>query len=170
MTRFYSLILSATLLGAAPVAAQVPLGGIVTGGDIDRIAEILGAYGTAERRQGEHSPWIRAETDGIVYSVTFLNCDDAGSNCTTVQFRAWWESHGAHSLEAMNQWNRDRRFSAAYLDADMDATIEWDVNLAGGVTAVNFDDNVQWWLSVVREFREQVIQPGYDEAAPQGSK
>ncbi|GAB4267914.1 MAG: hypothetical protein Kow0013_18270 [Pararhodobacter sp.] len=140
--------------------AQVPLGGIITGNDIDRIREIAGAYGPAERRDGAEGPWIRGEIDGIVYSITFLNCDDMQANCSTVQFRAWWETDGQIPVEAMNQWNRDRRFSAAYIDEEGDATIEWDVNLAGGVTAVNFDDNVQWWRAVMVQFRDQVIEGG----------
>lgn len=166
-----AVALSALLLAApapGPAAAQTAnLGGMITGNDVDRIAEIARAYGPAERRfdDAEEGPWIRAEIDGIVYTITFLNCQNA-ANCTSVQFRAWWNSEGAHSVEQMNQWNRDRRFSAAYLDSRDNATIEFDVNLAGGVTAVNFDDTVQWWRAVLTEFRNSVIDPGYEARRP----
>jgi hypothetical protein len=150
----FSLLAATTLAG--PALAQVPLGGIVTGNDIDRVQEIASAYGPVERRNDPDGTWIRGEIDDIVYSISFLNCDDTHANCTSVQFRAWWESEGRISLDDMNQWNRDRRFSAAYLDDDLNATIEWDVNLAGGVTAVNFDDNLQWWRAVLRQFRDRV--------------
>lgn len=146
-------------LGLLPAVAQAQLGGMITGSDVDRIRDLAAAYGPAERRSDEDGIWIRNEIDGIVYTISMLNCDDAGGNCTTVQFRAWWNSEGQHSMEAMNQWNRDRRFSAAYLDNRNNATIEWDVNLAGGVTAVNFDDSIQWWHTVLREFRDTVIEP-----------
>jgi len=147
---------------ATPLAAQTPpLGGMVTGNDVDRIMEMARAYGTIERRQDDDGVWLRGEMDTVVYTISFLNCNDQHANCTSVQFRAWWESNGAHTLEAMNQWNRDRRFSAAYLDTRDNATIEWDVNLAGGVTAANFDDSLQWWQAVVRQFREQVVDPGF---------
>jgi len=145
----------------APAAAQAPeLGGIITGLDVDRVLTIARSYGPADRRIDDYdnSPWIRAEIDGIVYTISFLNCQD-GQNCSSVQFRAWWTSEGAHTIEQMNQWNRERRFSAAYLDNSGNATIEFDVNLAGGVTAVNFDDTVQWWRAVLREFRSIVIDP-----------
>lgn len=157
---------------AAPLLAQVPLGGMVTGNDMDRIMEIAGAYGPVERRQDEDGYWLRGEMDDIVYSISFLNCNDQHLACTSVQFRSWWTSNGAHTIEAMNQWNRDRRFSAAYLDSNDNATIEWDVNLAGGVTAVNFDDSVQWWQSVVTQFRDTVISPnsGGSTTAPSASK
>lgn len=154
-------------LGTSPVWAQsTPLGGMITGLDIDRIAEIARAYGPAERQpDDEDGPWIRAEMDSTVYTISFLNCTN-GTNCTSVQFRAWWNSEGAHTVEMMNGWNRDRRFSDAYLDSRGNATIEFDVNLAGGVTAVNFDDTVQWWQAVLTQFLEQVINPGYEAANP----
>jgi hypothetical protein len=159
-----------TALGllSAPAIAQAPmLTGMISGLDVDRIAGIARAYGPAERRfdDAEEGPWIRAEMDGIVYTISFLNCTNA-TDCTSVQFRAWWNSEGAHSLEAMNRWNRERRFSAAYLDSNNNATLEYDVNLAGGVTAVNFDDTVQWWQAVLQEFRGSVIDQGYEDNAP----
>jgi hypothetical protein len=160
------LVLVASL-GTSPAWAQsTPLGGMITGLDIDRIAEIARPYGAAERQpDDEDGPWIRADMEGTVYTISFLNCTNA-TNCTSVQFRAWWNSEGAHTVEMMNQWNRDRRFSDAYLDNRGNATIEFDVNLAGGVTAVNFDDTVQWWQAVLREFRSTVIDPGYEAANP----
>jgi hypothetical protein len=156
--------LSAVLAGSA--IAQVPLGGMVTGNDYDRILEIAGAYGPVERRSDGDGQWIRAEMNDIVYSISFLNCDDNGMNCGSVQFRAWWESNGSHDVFGMNQWNRDRRFSAAYMDAEDNATIEFDVNLAGGVTAVNFDDTLQWWEAVLGQFKDMVIDPGFRGEPP----
>jgi hypothetical protein len=161
-------LVSAFGLFAPPLAAQtVNLGGMVTGLDVDRVVQIARAYGPAERRLDdvEDGPWIRAEMDGIIYTISFLNCT-AGTNCTSAQFRAWWTSDGAHSVEEMNRWNRERRFSAAYLDSNNNATLEYDVNLAGGVTAVNFDDTLQWWQAVLIEFRDTVVDPGYGTSTP----
>ncbi len=157
---------AAAFLAAAPLVAQTGLGGMVTGNDIDRIAQIAAAYGPATRQpDDDQGPWVRGEIDGTIYTISFLNCQNA-TNCTSVQFRAWWNSEGAHTVEMMNQWNRERRFSDAYIDSNGNATIEFDVNLAGGVTAVNFDDTVQWWQAVLREFRSTVIDPGYEAANP----
>ena len=170
MTPLRTLVLPAlaTAFLAGPAQAQ-PLSGMITGNDVDRIMALARAYGTIERRQDDDGVWLRGEMEGIVYTISFLNCNDAQVECSSVQFRAWWESSGAHSLETMNQWNRDRRFSSAYLDDRNNATIEWDVNLAGGVTAVNFDDSIQWWQAVVRQFHDDVITPGYEAAGITGS-
>lgn len=161
LTSPIAAALFATII-VTPISAQVPLGGMVTGNDLDRIQEIAAAYGPVERREEGGSTWLRGEMDETLYSITLMNCDDNGGNCTTLQFRAWWESDGAHSMESMNQWNVNRRFSAAYLDDAGNATIEFDVNLAHGVSAINFDDTVQWWEVVLRQFREEVIDPGYE--------
>lgn len=163
-----ALVLAGLL--AFPQGAMAQLGGMVGGSDVDRLVELASAYGPAERRfdDAEESPWIRAEMDGVVYTITFLNCTD-GISCTSLQLRAWWESAGAHTIEQMNAWNRDRRFSAAYLDINNNATIEFDVNLAGGVTAVNMDDTLQWWQLVLSEFRNEVIDPGYANAGGGGA-
>jgi hypothetical protein len=161
-----STLAAALLLSTAPLDAQPALGGMITGMDIDRIAQIASTYGPAARQpDDDQGPWIRGELDGTIYTISFLNCQQA-TNCTSIQFRAWWNSEGAHTLEMMNDWNRQRRFSDAYIDSRGNATIEYDVNLAGGVTAVNFDDTVQWWQAVLREFRSSVIDPGYEAADP----
>jgi len=152
------------LTTAHPGEAQI--GGMITGHDVDRVVELARAYGPAERRfdDAEDGPWIRAEMEGVVYTISFLNCT-AGANCGSVQLRAWWQSEGAHTLEQMNDWNRDRRFGAAYLDASRNATVEFDVNLVGGVTAANFDDTLQWWQIVMRAFVNEVIEPGYGDTS-----
>lgn len=162
----FSKSLFATLIVAPSLAfAQAPLGGIVTGNDIDRIAEILRAYGTVEANNDETGIWHRVDYNGTIYSVSFLNCDDSGARCTSVQFRAWWRTEGRVPLEPLNAWNRDRRFSDAYQDSNGNATVEYDVNLVGGVTAVNFDDSVQWWHAVLDQFFSEVIAPTAPPAA-----
>ncbi|WP_323036683.1 YbjN domain-containing protein [Pararhodobacter sp.] len=161
MLNFRTLA-TASALGtflAFPAVSQVALGGMITGSDFDRVMEIAGSYGPVERRTDEVGDWIRGEMGGTVYTITFLNCDDNDQNCTSLQFRAWWNSNGNYTADHMNQWNRDRRFSDAYLDSRNNPTIEFDVNLAGGVTAVNFDDTVQWWQAVLRQFQDMVIDP-----------
>lgn len=177
MTAFRVSIVAAGIaacLAFPAIAQSAQLGGVVTGNDVQRIQDLAQAYGPVERRQDNDGTWLRAEFDGLIHTISFLNCNDQRVNCTSVQFRAWWESEGRVTLEQVNQWNRDRRFSAAYLDSNNNATIEWDVTLAGGVTAVNFDDALQWWHTVLRQFRDEVVeanQPaGASGAAPALSK
>lgn len=147
--------------GAPALAQSTQLGGMITGNDIQRVIQLAEAYGPVERNQDADGTWLRGEMDGLVYTISFLNCDEQMVNCTSVQFRAWWESENRVTFEHVNSWNRDRRFGEAYLDSNNNATIEWDVNLAGGVTAVNFDDSIQWWQTVMTQFRDEVIDPQF---------
>lgn len=39
------------------------------------------------------------------------------------------------TIAKMNEWNRTKRFSRAYIDSDGDATLESDLDLEGGVTS-----------------------------------
>lgn len=162
----FALLIS---IAALPQPATSQIGGMITGVDVDRVVELASAYGPATRRfdDADDGPWIRAEMDDVVYTITFLNCTD-GVHCTSLQLRAWWQSDGAHGLEQMNDWNRSRRFGTAYLDTNRNATVEFDVNLAGGITAANFDDTLQWWREVLREFTEAVIEPGYGDTGTGG--
>ncbi|MDM7325023.1 MAG: YbjN domain-containing protein [Thermus sp.] len=51
------------------------------------------------------------------------------------------------SLERLNQWNRDRRFSRAYKDEEGDTWLEWELDLEKGVT-----------LEAVKEFLRFFIE------------
>lgn len=61
--------------------------------------------------------------------VLFLVWEDNES----IQAYAGFESDDS-SLKRINEWNRKRRLSRAYVDDDGDAVIELDLDLAGGVS------------------------------------
>lgn len=46
-------------------------------------------------------------------------------------------------LKQINAWNRDNRFSRAYLDRDGDPIVEAELDLAGGVTIARIKDFVR---------------------------
>ena len=82
---------------------------------------------------------------GIPYQLYFMNCTDS-TNCEDVQFYSGFLDVKP-DLERINAWNRDKRFGKAYLDSDLDAVIEWDVNLEHGLTRENMDAAFSlWWL------------------------
>lgn len=60
------------------------------------------------------------------------------------------------TLERINKWNKDKRFSRSYLDSDSDPVLELDLDLTGGVTRARIDDffltmrvSVDQWLQQV---------------------
>ena len=47
------------------------------------------------------------------------------------------------TLATVNAWNRDKRFSRAYLDSEMDPVVEAELDLAAGVTIGRIRDFIQ---------------------------
>lgn len=79
------------------------------------------------------------------------------SNGTNAQFLAYFDHKELKkkknaSVEHMNRWNREKRFSRAYLDKDGDPTIEWDVDFEGGVTTESVRVAVRTFRDVTTHF------------------
>jgi hypothetical protein len=72
----------------------------------------------------------------------------------------------------VNRWNRDYRFGKAYVDAEGDVILEWDVNLWGGVSPANLDDTFDWWRTVLSRmdevFGNPSVLPGPVQRDPRG--
>ena len=156
------------LSSSAPLSAQ----DLVTAGDPGKILEIARGFGSAElETDGNGDPVIRGRMDGTRYSVSFYGCKD-GADCTTIQFWTWLDAP-SDPLGAVNTWNRDFRFGKAFIDADGDVIIEWDVNLWGGVSPRNLDDTFDWWRSVMSRldevFDNPSVLPARPERDPRGS-
>jgi Putative bacterial sensory transduction regulator len=160
-----TLALAVVLLAAPPATAQ----DLVAADNPAKILEIARGFGSAElEADSEGAPLIRARISGTRYSVFFFGCED-GKDCTSIQF--WtYATAPKDALKAVNDWNRDRRFGKAYIDADGDVAIEMDVNLWGGVTPKNLDDTFDWWR-IVLERAGEVFEdaPAAPETAEPGA-
>src|SRR5690606_15378694 len=144
-------------LAAGPALSQAGAA-VVTGADVEAILAIARRHGEAEREdQYSDDPGISGVIDGIDYYVYFVNCGGP-AGCEDLNFYAGFYDIRPE-LEAINEWNRDRRFGKAYLDHDGDAVVEMDINLEHGVTADNLDSSFQVWALVLSEF---VAHIGYE--------
>jgi len=147
--RLASLLLGGAILvaGSWPVAAQV----IVDGNQVDDIVAIARGIGSASlEKQSNGDPRIAGTTGGIGYQVFFLNCTDNAA-CEDINFYAGFLDNKP-TMDAMNAWNRDKRFGNAYLDSDLDAVIEFDVNLEHGVTRENLEAAFSLWTLLLEQF------------------
>jgi len=88
----------------------------------------------------------RFEVDGIKV-VLFNKKDD------TLQLYAGFSGLKI-TLSRINEWNRTKRFSRAYLDAENDPCLEADIDLTGGVTEGNFKEWVRTYFISVKTFRD----------------
>lgn len=149
--------LSAALVVAlcAPAVAQT-----IDGNAIDDIVAMAFNYGEASlETQASGQPRIAGEVSGIPYQVFFLNCDSG--TCEDLNFYAGF-SGIKPTMDALNAWNRSKRFGRAYLDGDLDAVIEYDINLEHGVERENLNAAFGVWSLVLAEFAGYV---GYTPAS-----
>lgn len=142
----------AALLALLPAAAPAQVVG-----DPRVIGLLMTEYGlpVAEDVNPDGTPELHSRVDGIRFRVLFYGCDPAG--CATVQFSTGFDLDRPMALPRINDWNRDRRFGKAFLDADGDPFVEMDVNLYGdGIGRRNFDDTLDLWRQVLSDFRDHI--------------
>lgn len=143
-------------LACSPALAQ----NVLDGSKVDEIVTIARGYGAARlESQGDGNPRIAGNIKGVPYYVFFMNCTDQAA-CEDINFYAGFADIKP-TMDALNAWNRDKRFGNAYLDADLDAAIEYDVNLEYGVTRANLDAAFGVWSGLLEQYTEYV---GYKPA------
>ncbi len=57
------------------------------------------------------------------------------------------------SVEQVNKWNREKRFLKAYMDAEGELCVEWDV-VVSFVTPAAIRECLGWWETVLAEVKE----------------
>ena len=149
--RFGSFVLGTVLALGMALSAQAQSETLIDGSQLDEIVNIARGYGAATlETQSTGDPQIAGKMEGVSYFVFFKNCTE-NKNCEDFYFYAGFLDN-KQTLEAINAWNRDKRFSKAYLDADLDAVIEFDVNLEYGVSRKNLDAAFSLWSAILDQF------------------
>lgn len=128
---------------------------LIDGSDARAVLELARGYGSAALETlNNGDPNIIGRIDGIGYAVHFLNCTN-NSECGSLNFYSAFAGVKP-SADHINAWNSSKRYGRAYLDADMDAAIEMDVNLSFGVTSANLDANFALWRLVLTQYVDHV--------------
>ncbi len=143
------LMLGAAFVAATAVSAQAQT--IIDGSQVDEILNIARGYGSATmEKQSNGDPRITGKVDGVTYQVYLMNCTN-NTNCEDLNFYAGFLDN-KQTLDVINAWNRDKRFGNAYLDSDLDAVIEYDVNLEKGATRENLDAAFNLWTLILEQY------------------
>lgn len=146
-----------SLLASAPAARAVEGPGpeVMTSVTPDRMASLLQEMGyRAEiQRNDEGKRRIRTRIGGANVTVFFYTCD-RDEACTSIALRAYFDDEKKKGSAFANGWNRDKRFTKAYVDADNDANLELDILLRGGVTPKTLRAAFDIYEDHVKDFRE----------------
>ncbi len=128
----------------------------VTASNASTILDALHEYGytgTMEK-DSDGDPKISGKVSKTDFDVYFYGCTD-NTNCKSVIFKAGYNLENGISALKINEWNRTKRFSRAYIDDESDPFLEMDVNLDyDGVGSENFQDTLDWWRVSVESFEE----------------
>ncbi|WP_375450461.1 YbjN domain-containing protein [uncultured Devosia sp.] len=152
MNTFYATLAGGALALALTVSAQAQA---LTGADVDEILNAARGYGSATlTTQANGDPQITGKTEGISYQIYFRNCTD-NKKCEDLNFYLGFLDVKP-TLEVINDWNLNKRFSRAYLDQDRDACVEMDIDMVKGISAEYLDSQISLWTLVVSQFADHV--------------
>jgi len=150
---FNKLLAGAVLALTTTVSAQAQ--SLLTGTDTAEILNLARGYGAASlTSQANGDPMISGKIEGVSYQVYFRNCTN-NADCEDLNFYAGFLDNRP-GLEAINDWNLNKRFSRAYLDQDEDACVEMDIDLVQGITADYLDAQFGLWTMVLAEFTTHI--------------
>jgi hypothetical protein len=152
-------LLVAAAIGAWSVPAQAEQVRAQDPGSVVRAIEAAGHEATLTTdKVGD--PMIKTSIAGTTFQVFFYNCTNH-TECATVQFHSGYSLNNKPSLEHINEWNTSQRFGRAFLDKEGDPILEMDVDLDdGGLSVLLFQDNLEFWDSVLGKFEKHI---GYRE-------
>jgi hypothetical protein len=113
------------------------------------VLEIAKGYGSASLgKDNDGDPKVTGTMEGVKYTILFYGCN-AGRNCKSITFVAYWKNFSTLTLEKVNRYNRDRRFGRAYIDKDGDLTLDMDVELEYRMSRRNLEEAfADWKLSL----------------------
>ena len=151
--KLSSMIAGGTIALALTTATSAQT--LLTGADTAEILNAARGYGAASlTTQSNGDPQITGKIEGITYQVYFRNCTN-NEDCEDLNFYLGFLDLKP-TLEVINDWNLNKRFSRAYLDQDKDACIEMDIDLVNGVSAEYLDAQFELWNMVLTQFAEHV--------------
>jgi hypothetical protein len=92
-------------------------------------------------------PYIESAANGSPFTVQFYGCE-AGKNCTSIDFYAWYKKTPTFTVDFANRWNAGKRFVAVAIDGDGDLATNLYVSTVGKTTYANFADVIDWWAQM----------------------
>ncbi len=114
-----------------------------------------GGYKAALSKDSTGDPKIESASSGAKFYVNFYGCTN-GKDCKTVTFYTAWDKDDV-SMSQVNDWNKVKRFSRAYIDKDGDPALEFDIDLDdGGMSAALFIDNIEFFEASIAGFKTHI--------------
>jgi len=145
-------LVALALVPAAAWAKDLPAGGLT----LEEVASWLQAAGYKAEIQtsDDGTRNIYSATDGVNFHVYTYDCKEA--RCGSLQFSVGFSTKGSSNAAAMNDWNRQNRWTRAYADTVNDPWIEYDVDLSPGGSYEILDDQFTIWRQALGRFTKYI--------------
>ena len=144
--------------GDGAVAAPSLSTGNVSASDPVRILALMqeiGLEGTLTV-DGVGDPKIESQASESAFSIYFYGCTD-NANCTNLQLTAGYDLPNGITLQKLNAWNADKRYSFAYADEEFDPFLNMDISLDfDGIGPENLKDLLALWRFQIEAFEEHI--------------
>lgn len=153
--------------GALLMAATTPAQAELVQASPQIIAQIVQGQGLpaeVKTPDGEN-PYIESNYSSLKFLILFMNCDDDGRKCKTIQFYMGYNDAKDTTLDQLNSWNKDKRFARAYRDDEGDAVLEMDLDLDfGGMPRENVGEALNTWKSLMDAYQTHIHGDASDAA------
>ena len=148
---------AAAALLATAFAAAATAETLVSAANPAALVSIIQALGFQAQLDQDNvgDPLIRSSSSGVGFNIYFYGCKK-NKQCQSLQFIAGYDLGEGTTLQALNEWNTEKRFASAYLDDEADPFLQMDLNTEGGLTQENFEKTFELWQSLKGEFENHI--------------
>jgi hypothetical protein len=145
------------LLAACSALASPLLADAVDATDPEALVSVIQTLGYRAILDSDSvgDPMIRSSVGGTDFVIYFFGCTD-GEGCKSLLFKVGYDLEDGTMLDVINDWNEETLFGRAYLDDEADPWLEMSINMDGGVSRRNFEDNYDWWEVILEEFEQRI--------------
>jgi hypothetical protein len=88
----------------------------------------------------------------------YLYCDD-NANCTSLTWELDFKPSPDFTMTMANKWNRDKRYSKAYIDTDGGMVVQYDLAFSGGLTKDAIAESARLFERIVGLFDTYINSP-----------
>ena len=146
---------------AATVAAAQQQGSQLTA---DQVAGAFEANGVATSIGTDEygDPYIELQTGAALpadfANVFFFDCDSGGACDSVLMVASYRPQRRPVYLDVINQWNVERRWVRAYIDAENYIVLDMDVSGYGGISDQALGTQVERFVGSIADFSQFIQQ------------
>lgn len=129
---------------------------LVDATDPKQLASVIQDLGYKAKLEADKvgDPMIVGRHLGYNYKGYFYGCKDK-INCYSITFRAGKVvKNRPFPMEKLNKWALNKRMGLIFIDNEGDPNIKYTINLVGGVSKQNFEDNFELWHALLNDFEK----------------